>query len=291
LDVNNEYFGPRKSGLWKGRRPWELYAEAALPREWHPILQERAVANGLVFFSSPFDADAVDFLEELAVPLYKIASLEITDISLIRKVLDTGKPVIISTGAASEFDIELVLAEARAAGNQNIYLLKCTAEYPATAQMANLATIIDMPRRFGVPAGLSDHTLGHAVAVAAVALGAVVVEKHFTLDRKLGGPDAAFSMEPDEFSEMVRHIRQASAAIGEVSYDLSDSARDRRRSLFVARDMQAGDEFTLESVRSVRPGYGLPPRFLPSVLGAKALSALSAGEPLRFEHFKGLSTD
>lgn len=280
LNVDNEYFGPRKDGLWKGRTLYELYTEGALPYEWHKTLQKVAIDNGLVFFSSPFAKKDVDFLETLDVPIYKIASFEITDIPLIEYTASKGKPMIISTGVADIEDIELVLDTCKKAGNADVTLLKCTSEYPATPDMANLLTIPDMKKRFGVRVGLSDHTLGSTVPIAAVALGATVIEKHFILDRSLGGIDSAFSMEPDEFAQMAKAAREAYSALGEVSYELTERNRLRRRSLFAVEDIQAGDIFTEQNVRSVRPGHGLHPKHYNEVLGKKAQRDFKKGEPI-----------
>lgn len=285
LDVDNEYFGPRKEGLWKGRTLYDLFTEGSLPYEWHAELKEYTESKGLIFFSTPFDINAVDFLDSLDVPIFKIASPEITDVPLIRHVASKNKPVIISTGMASEEDIRLAIETCRAVGNHNITLLKCTSEYPAPPEMANLLTIPDMKQRFGVEVGLSDHTMGSTVPVAAVALGARVIEKHFILDRSLGGPDAAFSMEPDEFKQMVDAVHEAFAALGAVTYELSERNRARRRSLFVAEDIKAGELLTEKNIRSVRPGVGLHPKYYNEVLGKKALVDLPKGTPLSWDHF------
>lgn len=280
LEANTEYFGPRKDGLWKGRTLYDLYSEGSLPYDWQPELKAYAEAKGLVFFSSPFDLAAVDFLEEMNVPMYKIASPEINDIPLIEYVAQKQKPIIISTGMAAEEDIQLALDTCRNVGNHHITLLKCTSEYPATADMANLLTIPDMKSRFGVEVGLSDHTMGSTVPVAAVALGARVIEKHFILDRSLGGPDAGFSMEPKEFKEMVSAARDAYAALGSVRYELTERNKNRRRSLFIAEDIKAGETLTAQNIRSVRPGFGLHPKYFYEVLGKKANQDIEKGTPL-----------
>jgi pseudaminic acid synthase len=241
LDLDTGYFAPRTEGLWKGYTPWKLYTEAAMPYEWQPKLKKVAEDLGMVFFSSPFDLEAVDFLESINVPLYKIASLEITDIPLIQYAASKGKPMIISTGVADIGDIELALQACRDVGNNDITILKCTSQYPATIEQANLLTIPDMKQRFGVKVGVSDHTIGSMVPVVAVSLGATVVEKHFILDRKLGGPDSAFSMEPHEFKQMVEAVRQAEDAFGSVTFDVSEKDKARRRSLFVVKDIKAGE--------------------------------------------------
>lgn len=280
LDVDNEYFGPKKEGLWKGIRPYDLYKEAALPYEWHKPIQKAAEENGLIFFSSPFDLEGVDFLETLQVPLYKIASFEITDIPLIRYVASKGKPVIISTGVASIEDIDLALEACRKEGNEDITLLKCTSQYPAKIADANMATIPDMRDRFNVKIGLSDHTMGDIVPVTAVALGATVIEKHFILDRSIGGADSSFSMEPAEFKDMVERVRLVEEAIGKVKYDIDEKDIYKRRSLFATRDIAVGDLFTKENVRSLRPGIGLHPRHYEQILNTQSNKVYKKGDPL-----------
>jgi pseudaminic acid synthase len=280
LDVDNEFFGPKKEGLWKGYRPYDLYKQAAMPYEWQPKLKQIAEDLGLVFFSSPFDKDGVDFLEKMDVPIYKIASFEINDIPLIEYVALKGKPIIISTGVADLKDISLVLEVCRNVGNNQISLLKCTSEYPATIEMANLITIPDMMRRFGVKVGVSDHTMGNIVPIVAVALGAKIVEKHFILDRNMGGPDSAFSMEPGEFKDMVKSVREAESSLGTISYEISDRDRNRRRSLFVVKDINAGDTITEQNVRSLRPGVGLAPIKINEIIGRKVKVDIKKGTPL-----------
>lgn len=280
LDVNNKYFGPIKDGLWKGHRPYDLYEEAAMPWEWQPKLKKIAEELGMVFFSSPFDFEAVDFLEKMNVPMYKIASFEINDIPLIEYVAKKKKPIIMSVGIADLGDIKLAVDTCRKAGNSDITLLKCTSQYPSTVEKANLLTIPDLRKRFKTRVGVSDHTLGSIVPTVAVALGAKVVEKHFTLDRKLGGPDSAFSMEPDEFAQMVKAVRQAEASLGGVNYEVSKKDLMRRRSLFAVRDIAKGAVITEESVRSVRPGFGLAPKHIKKVIGKKTKWSIKKGEPL-----------
>jgi pseudaminic acid synthase len=286
IDLDTGYFAPKTEGLWKGYTPWKLYSEAAMPYEWQPKLKKIAEELGLVFFSAPFDKEGVDFLESINVPIYKIASLEITDIPLIEYAASKGKPMIISTGVAEIDDIQLALDTCRKVGNNQITLLKCTSQYPATIKDANLLTIPEMKQRFGVKVGVSDHTMGSIVPTVAVSLGATVVEKHFILDRKLGGPDSAFSMEPHEFKEMVQSVRQAEAALGKVTYKVSENDRNRRRSLFVVKDIKAGEPFTDENVRSIRPGYGLHPKYLKEIIGKTAKENLEKGTPLSWQHIK-----
>ena len=285
LDMDTVYFAPRKEGLWKGYTPWKLYSEAAMPYEWQPKLQKLAEELGLVFFSSPFDLEAVNFLESMNVPMYKIASLEITDIPLIEHAASKGKPMIISTGVAEKEDIHLAIETCRKLGNNDITLLKCTSQYPASIEQANLLTIPDMKKRFGLEVGLSDHTMGSMVPVVAVSLGATMVEKHFILDRQFGGPDAAFSMEPHEFKEMVQAVRQAEAAMGKVSYEVTEKDKLRRRSLFVVKDIKAGETLTSENIRSIRPGNGLHPKYYKEVLGKRAKVDLVKGTALNHNHF------
>jgi pseudaminic acid synthase len=278
INLDTGHFASRKDGLWKGYTPWKLFTEAAMPYEWQPILQKIAENLGLEFFSSPFDLEGVDFLETLNVPRYKIASFEITDIPLITYAASKGKPMIISTGVAEIEDIELALEACYNAGNKDITLLKCTSQYPATIEQANLKTMVDMKERFGVKVGLSDHTIGSLVPTVAVSLGAEVVEKHFILDRSLRGPDSAFSMEPDEFAEMVSAIRNTEKVLGSVTYEVSETDKMRRRSLFVVEDIKAGDIITEKNVRSVRPGFGLHPKYLPEVLGKEATQNFNKGD-------------
>ena len=281
IDVDNEFFGPKKEGLWKGIRPYDLYKEAALPYEWHRPLQKRAQELGLVFFSSPFDLEGVDFLESLNVPIYKIASFEITDIPLIEYSASKGKPMIISTGVASIEDISLAVETCRNVGNNDITLLKCTSQYPAKIEDANLLTIRDMKERYNVKIGLSDHSMGDIVPVTAVALGAVVVEKHFILSRDIKGADSSFSMEPHEFKQMVERVRQVESSLGQVSYKISEKDVYKRRSLFATRDIKKGEVFTKNNVRSVRPGIGLHTKFYKELLGEKSTIDYKKGEPLK----------
>jgi pseudaminic acid synthase len=283
LDADTEYFRIKQGTIWDGRTLYDLYNEASTPWDWHDTLKARAESLGMVFFSSPFDKSAVDFLEDRYIPMYKIASFEITDIPLIEYVAAKGKPVIISTGIATIGEIQEAVDACFRAGNQEVTLLKCTSSYPAPVEQANLRTMENMGKTFGVGFGLSDHTMGSDVAIAATALGATLVEKHFILDRNVGGPDSSFSMEPAEFAEMVRSIRNVEAALGSVSY-LADASnlksRAFSRSLFVIRDVDPGEPVSLENVRSIRPGNGLPPKYLAAVLGRKFASSQKKGMPL-----------
>ena len=272
--------------LWDGKTLHDLYSEAYTPWEWQPKLKRIADDLGLDLFSTPFDKTAVDFLEQMEVPAYKVASFEIVDIPLVEYIASKGKPVIISTGMATLDEIEEVIQAARKAGATQIALLKCNSAYPAPPEEMNLRTIPDMASRFRMPVGLSDHTLGIAGSVAAVALGACIIEKHFTLARSIPGPDSAFSLEPDEFKAMVEAVRTAEKALGEVRYELSEQeARSRvfRRSLFVVKDMKAGETFTEKNVRSIRPGHGLPPKYLSEVLGRAAARDVSRGSAVTWE--------
>ena len=283
LDVDNEFFGPRKEGLWKGKTLYELFTEGSLPYEWHYDLKKHAESLGLIFFSSPFDRDGVDFLETLNVGLYKIASPEITHIPLIEYIASKGKPIIMSTGLAVLADIELAVETCKKAGNNDITLLKCTSEYPATPDMANLLTIPNLRDTFKVKVGLSDHSLGSTVPIVAVSLGATVIEKHFVLDRSKGGIDAAFSMEPLEFREMVLAVKDAKDALGNVSYNLTERNMNRRRSLFVSRNVYKGDKITVDNIKSVRPGNGLHPKYYNQVLSKKFSQDIKAGTPLKWD--------
>lgn len=272
--------------LWDGRTFYDLYSEAYTPWEWHPKLKIVADNLGITLFSTPFDKTAVDLLESVGVPAYKIASLEIVDIPLIEYIASKGKPIIMSTGIATLGEIDEAVKAAQKAGASQIALLKCTAAYPAPPEEMNLKTIPHMVKAFGVPVGLSDHTLGIAVPVAAVAMGACIIEKHFTLSRDVPSVDSAFSLEPKEFKEMVAAIRVCEKALGEVKYDVSKSeitSRFFRRSLFVVEDMKEGESFTETSIRSIRPGSGLHPRYLKEILGRKASKNIEKGTPLSWD--------
>jgi pseudaminic acid synthase len=275
-----------EGGLWHGRRLHELYQEAHTPWDWHPRLFEHAEKLGVTIFSSPFDPTAVDFLERLGAPAYKVASFEIVDTPLIAAMARTGKPLIISTGLASPDDITDAVAAARAAGDGGLVLLHCTSAYPTPPAQMHLRTLADLAGRHGALVGLSDHTMGTAVSVAAVALGACVIEKHFTLARADGGPDSAFSLEPDELARLTRDCRDAWEALGSVRYEEVEAeaaARDHRRSLYVVADVRRGEILTAQNVRSIRPGHGLPPKHLDAVLGRPAARDITRGEPLAWE--------
>lgn len=287
LACDNPCFKIKAGTIWEGKQLHALYQEAMTPWEWQPKLKMIAEDLGLDLFSSPFDATAVDFLETMQVLVYKVASFEVVDIPLLRRIAATGKPVIMSTGMATLAEIEEAVCTLRAAGTREIALLKCTSAYPAAPEEMNLRTIPNLSETFQVPAGLSDHTMGSTVPIAAVALGACIVEKHFTLSRSVPGPDSAFSMEPHEFKEMVDSIRIAEKALGRVQYTPGERERHSRvfrRSLFVAEDMQEGETFTARNVRSVRPADGLHTRHLDEVLGTRARGPLKKGTPLRWEH-------
>lgn len=271
-----------KGGLWDGKSLYELYQEAYTPWEWHEELFKVAREEGVLMFSTPFDNTAVDLLESLGNPIYKIASFEIMDTELIRYAASKGKPMIMSTGVAAEQEIEEAIAACREVGNNDITLLKCTSEYPAKVEDANLAMIPDMRNRFGVNVGLSDHSMGSLVPTVAVALGATVVEKHFIFDRAIGGPDSAFSMNKEEFRQLVNDIRAAESSLGVVDYSLTPAKEKARlsagRSLYVAKDIKAGEVFTRENVRCVRPGYSLHPRFLNEIINKTAQKNYQLGD-------------
>jgi pseudaminic acid synthase len=273
-------------GLWDGYTLYDLYKKAYTPYEWHPAIMARAREHGVTLFSTPFDESAVELLSRLDAPAYKIASFEAIDLPLIARVAREKKPMIISTGMTNVEEIGEAVSTARNAGAVDLVLLHCVSAYPAKYQDANLRTIADIAERFGVMTGLSDHTPGTACAVAAVALGACVIEKHFTLRRADGGPDSAFSLEPDEFRRLVEDCRNAWLSIGAADYRRSEEERGSRvfrRSLYVVADIAAGEELTAGNVRSIRPGFGLPPKFLPEVLGRQAARALKRGEPLAWD--------
>lgn len=286
IDSDREWFQLPSTGLWSGRNLHQLYSEAYTPWEWHEELFRVAREEGLASFSTPFDASAVAFLESLGSSLYKVASFELIDIPLLQTIGRTGKPVIASVGMATPAEISEALSTLRRAGAGPIALLKCTSAYPAPPESMNLRTIPHLRSTYGVVAGLSDHTMGSTVAVAAVSLGAAIVEKHFTLRRSDGGPDSAFSMEPEEFSRMVSEVRQAERALGKVSYERSPEEVANltfRRSLFVVADIKAGETFSPANVRSIRPGQGLAPRFMNEVMGQVAACDIARGTPLSWD--------
>jgi N-acetylneuraminate synthase len=290
IDCDNKYFRIGQGTIWEGRNLYDLYGEAYTPWEWQPKLKVVADDLGIDLFSTPFDHTAVDFLEEMGVGAYKIASFEVVDLPLIRRIARTGKPIIMSTGMATLDEIDEAVQAARDAGATQIALLKCTSAYPAPPEEMNLRTIPHLAEVFHVPVGLSDHTLGIAVPVAAAALGACIVEKHFTLSRSTPGPDSAFSLEPHEFKSMVRAVRAAEAALGTIYYGVGkqeENSRVFRRSLFVIRDIRAGEVFSEHNVRSIRPGYGLLPRHLGDILGRRAACDIAPGTPLEWAHIVG----
>lgn len=286
LDCDNEEFRIH-GGLWDGRTLYELYQEAHMPWDWHAPLFERARKLGITIFSSPFDPTAVDLLEDLGAPAYKIASFEAVDLPLIRYAAGTGKPMIISTGLASAEEIGEAIAAARDGGCRELAILHCVSGYPAPARDYNLRTLPDMMRRFGVVTGLSDHTLDNTTAIASVALGACLIEKHFTLDRSGGGPDDSFSLEPAELAALCRDSRTAWEALGEISYALKSSEQGNlqfRRSLYFVKDLKAGDVITADAVRSVRPGFGLPPAQLDHVIGRRLARDAARHSPVQSGH-------
>lgn len=283
INCDNEFFQVKGGTLWDGETLYSLYKKTDTPWDWLPKLQKLAHSLGMGFFSTPSDEAGVDFLEKLNVPCYKISSFEITDLGLIEKAARTGKPIIMSTGIAEEEDIQMAVDTCRKVGNNNILLMKCTSSYPAPIEEANLLTIPDMKKRFGVRAGLSDHSMGNVVATTAVALGAEMVEKHFILDRRLGGPDADFSMEPEEFKEMVLRIREVEKSIGRVKYELSEKGKKNRhfaKSLFFVKDIKAGEMITKENMKAIRPGDGLHPKYYNDLIGKKVTVDIKLGTPV-----------
>lgn len=286
IQCDNNYFQIKSGTLWDGRTLYDLYGDAYMPWEWQPKLQAVAQELGLHLFSTPFDETAVDFLETMNVPAYKIASFEVVDIPLIRRIARTGKPIIMSTGMATLAEIDEAVQTIRQEGNTQLALLKCTSAYPAPPEEMNLRTIPHLAAAYGVPVGLSDHTLGIAAPVTAVALGAAIIEKHFTLSRDVPGPDSAFSLEPQEFKAMVEAIRAAEKALGQVQYDVTareQASRVFRRSLFVVKDVKAGEPFTTENVRSIRPGHGLHTRYLAEIIGRRAAYDVAPGTPVQWD--------
>ena len=290
LDCDKPDFQVNSGTMWDGVTLHQLYEQAYTPWEWHKVIFDEAKQVGIDCFSTPFDKTAVDFLEELGNPIYKIASFEITDIPLIEYAASKHKPIVVSTGIATPDDIQEALDACKRVGNEDVTLLHCVSAYPAPMELVNLRTMMDMAMRYGVRVGLSDHTMGADVAIAAVALGATMVEKHFIIDRTIGGPDAAFSMQQDEFAAMVQSIRNVEKALGSVAYKLDPSAikgREFSRSLYVAEDMKNGDIITEQNVRSVRPGYGLAPKYFPEILGKRVNRDLKKGDRMMLEYIKG----
>jgi pseudaminic acid synthase len=286
IDAKTDDFRLKQGTIWDGKYLHELYKEAYTPWEWHQQIFDAAKAEGLICFSSPFDFTAVDLLEKLNAPAYKIASFEITDIPLIEYTASKGKPIIISTGIAKEEDIQLAVDACRRVGNNNIILLKCTSSYPAPINEANMIMIPDLAKRFSVMAGLSDHTMGATVPVVATAFGAKVIEKHFIIDRNIGGPDASFSMNVEEFTAMVKAVREAEQAVGVVDYHLTTkqkSGREFSRSLYIVKDVKAGEKVTADNVKSIRPGYGLHPKHYNEVLRKTFKTNFEKGTRLSFE--------
>jgi pseudaminic acid synthase len=291
INCDNDYFKIGKGTLWDGKTLYELYEEAFTPWEWHQELFKVANEEGLECFSSPFDFTSVDFLDQFNPPAFKIASFEIQDIPLINYVAKRHKPIIISTGIATEQDVELAIQTCFDADNHDVILLKCTSAYPAPVELANLLTIPYMKQKFGTEVGLSDHTLSNTSSIVSVALGAKVIEKHFILDKNIGGPDAAFSLNPSEFEEMVIKVREAESALGKPSFEISEKVENNRqfaKSLFVVEDIKKGDFFTSNNVRSIRPGFGLHPKFYYEVLGKMSTADISRGTPLKFEFVSNL---
>lgn len=291
LDIaEGEFFISDPDSLWKGESLYGLYQKAYTPWEWHKPIFERCKERGILGFSTPFDATSVDFLEDLNVPMYKIAAFENGDIPLLKKVASTRKPVIMSIGMICPDEISEAVAVLEENGCSDITLLKCTSVYPASPEFTNLLTIPDLKKRFPqCRIGLSDHTLGFGVALGAVALGAEVIEKHFTLSRADGGVDSAFSMEPGEMSQLVKEVKQVSAARGQISYELSESERKSliyRRSVYVVKDIKAGDLFSSENLRCIRPGLGCHPRFFEKLLGRRTICDLKRGTPMKLEYAK-----
>jgi pseudaminic acid synthase len=285
LDSNKEDF-VIKGTIWDGKKLHTLYQEAYTPWEWHEQIYQVAQEEGLICFSSPFDKTAVDLLESLNSPAYKIASFEITDIPLIEYVASKGKPVIISTGIARQEDIELALDACHRMGNYDVALLKCTSSYPAPIEEANMCMVKDLAERYNVISGLSDHTMGSTVPVVATVFGAKIIEKHFIIDRAIGGPDASFSMNEEEFTAMVKAVREAEKASGVVDYNLTEKqakGRDFSRSLYIAEDIKEGEIFTEKNLRSVRPGFGLHPKYYNQLLGKKATTHLEKGTPMQLD--------
>jgi pseudaminic acid synthase len=289
LDINEgEFYINNPNSLWHGNSLYELYQQAYTPWEWHKPIFDRCQELGIIGFSTPFDATAVDFLESLGVPCYKIASFENTDVPLIRKVASTGKPMIISTGMATISELDEAVRTARSSGCQDLILLKCTSTYPATPENSNLLTIAHIRDLFDVQVGVSDHTMGIGVAIASVAFGATFIEKHFTLCRADGGVDSAFSMEPEEMQQLVVETERAWQAVGKINYGATEAEKSSltfRRSLYIAQDMKAGDILSPENLKAVRPGLGLPPKYYDVILGTKIKKDVTKGTPVDWDLF------
>ncbi|MBU0660592.1 pseudaminic acid synthase [Patescibacteria group bacterium] len=287
IDCDNDYFQVKVNDAWAGKTLYELYKTAYTPWEWHEELKAYGEEKGLIVFSTPFDETAVDFLEELGVELYKVASFETGDLELLKKIGSTKKPVIMSRGLTSEPEIQRAIDTLKSSGCPEVIVLHCISSYPANLEQMNVATVADIPKRFNVISGLSDHSLGLVAATAAVANGAAVLEKHITLDRSAGGPDAAFSLEPDELKALVDTVQDVSKAMGTVSYEIGEKEKENlvfRRSIFVVKDIKQGEPITREHVRVIRPGYGLDPKELPSILGKIVTQDLERGTPLSLDH-------
>ena len=289
IDCDKSDFQINYGSHWDGQTMHQLYQQAYTPWEWHEELFRIAREEGLICFSSPFDKSAVDFLEKLDNPIYKIASPEITDIPLIEYVASKKKPIILSTGVATKDDIQLAIETCRQVENDEITVLKCTSSYPAPIEEANLAVIPDLATRFNVKVGLSDHTIGVTAPMVATALGATMIEKHFIIDRSIGGPDAFFSMNESEFTNMVKNIRDVESSLGEINYSLTEKqlkSKEYCRSLYIVQDVKMGDIITEENVRSIRPGYGLHPKYLPKILGKKVNRDLKKGDRMSLEYLQ-----
>lgn len=281
INVKNKYFRKREKGLWKGFYPWEIYKKGAMPYEWQPKLKKLSEDLGLIFFSSPFDKDAVDFLEKINVPMYKIASFEITDIPLIKYAASKGKPMIISTGVAEKKDIREAIKACHSEKNFDITLLKCTSDYPSNIKKANICTMVDIKDRFDVKIGVSDHSVGEMVPIVAASLGATIIEKHFILSRKINTLDSLFSMEPDEFKRMVEAVRTVETILGEINYQVSEEDRMRRKSIFAIKDIKKGEKFTEKNIGSIRSGFGILPKYYDKIIGKKSDKNIKKGQPLK----------
>lgn len=286
IDCDNRFFKVNQGTIWDGITLFSLYQQAYTPWEWHQELFDFAKRVGIEIFSTPFDNTAVDLLENLDCPIYKIASFEITDTPLIKYVASKGKPMILSVGIATLEEIEEAVAACKSQNNNDITLLQCTSQYPADPEEAELITMVDMKDRFGVKVGLSDHTMGSEVACIATAMGATLIEKHFILNKDIGGPDAAFSMNQVEFAKMVEAVRRVEKIMGQTSYEMTETKKNSRafaRSLFVVKDVKKGEQITKENVRSIRPGYGISPRHLEEMLGKKFALDICKGTPLSWD--------